>query len=292
MKQRAFYLQSSAPSSLTQHRSSALNNLETAAYIASPSSIHATNSTIHSNALQRHQSHFEPTDQNHPPNTYQVTYVTIPAFALPAGNKKLTDDHPRVSARQVNLPPPPTGFQDGPYPLTPLANAQPPLITNSNSNNPSVPIAFMPPGSGNGYGGQEPQTPSPTIAVMPPGPAGGGYGGPPPSNNNGQVCNTCRPPPVCSQPLYTAIIPENSPIGTSVLKAAATGQGLQWTVSDTAFERFSITPTTGEVLVAGSLKRRARAAMEFKIRATDVFGLVGFGGNLSCLDWLIDWLIN
>ncbi|OQV26221.1 putative Protocadherin Fat 4 [Hypsibius exemplaris] len=216
-----------------------------------------------------------------PSSSYQVTYVTFPPLAAPSNGTSHDDGH-TLPARQLNLP-------SGPLESFPEGRQQPQQSIqqqiSSNFISPALPIAFLPPDAV-GYGNQQQpssQTPSPAlpIAFMPPGSSvgyGNGQSGLPQSqssgsSNNGLVCSTCRPPPVCSQPLYTSIIPENAAVGTSVVRASATGQGLQWSISDTAFERFSISPTTGEVSVAGSLKRRVRAAMEFKIRATDVFGL-------------------
>lgn len=104
------------------------------------------------------------------------------------------------------------------------------------------------------------------------------------ANSMGTNGTLSRPPPVCSQPLYTGIVSENAPVGTFIVRAIADGDRIQWTISDTAFERFSVNPITGEVSVAGTLKRRTRAAMEFKLRATDAFGLVSLYSLVSGFD--------
>ncbi|XP_055337786.1 protocadherin Fat 1-like [Paramacrobiotus metropolitanus] len=137
--------------------------------------------------------------------------------------------------------------------------------------------AALPPASGFGAQSQSQQVINTNgiisqFPVLPS--AGGNY--PSATQDNTQPASNAtlqRPPPSCSQPLYTGIVSENAPIGTFVVRAIATGDRIQWSISDTAFERFSVNPTTGEVSVAGSLKRRTRAAMEFKLRATDAFGL-------------------
>ncbi|XP_008302193.1 protocadherin gamma-A11-like [Stegastes partitus] len=88
--------------------------------------------------------------------------------------------------------------------------------------------------------------------------------------------------PVFSQAVYDAIIPENAPLDTVVVKVAATDadEGLNGEVtyelsriSETAKRVFALNHTTGEIKVIGPLDFEEESVYEMRVDAKDGYGL-------------------
>ncbi|XP_051275343.1 protocadherin beta-15-like isoform X1 [Dicentrarchus labrax] len=88
--------------------------------------------------------------------------------------------------------------------------------------------------------------------------------------------------PVFSQTVYEAILPENSPIDTLVVKVAATDadEGLNGEVtyelsriSETGKRVFALNHTTGEIKVVGPLDFEKESMYEMRVDAKDGYGL-------------------
>jgi hypothetical protein len=75
--------------------------------------------------------------------------------------------------------------------------------------------------------------------------------------------------------------------GTFILRVAAvdpSNNTLQYSIQDSAFQRFSINAATGDVSVTNTLQRKyTRSAVEFRVRATQTGGsrLVSFAFEAS-----------
>uniref|UniRef100_A0A8D3B8X0 Protocadherin 1 gamma 32 n=1 Tax=Scophthalmus maximus TaxID=52904 RepID=A0A8D3B8X0_SCOMX len=88
--------------------------------------------------------------------------------------------------------------------------------------------------------------------------------------------------PVFSRSLFEAIIPENSPLDTTVVQVAATDadEGLNGEVtyelsriSETGKRVFALDPTTGEIKVIGPLDYEKESMYEMRVDAKDGYGL-------------------
>ncbi|XP_056152138.1 protocadherin beta-7-like [Lampris incognitus] len=88
--------------------------------------------------------------------------------------------------------------------------------------------------------------------------------------------------PVFSQAVYEASLPENSPLGTTVVKVSATDadEGVNGEVTyefsgltDMAKNMFSLNKQTGEILVHGSIDYEEESKFEILIEGKDTYGL-------------------
>ncbi|XP_041929635.1 protocadherin 2 gamma 28 isoform X35 [Alosa sapidissima] len=88
--------------------------------------------------------------------------------------------------------------------------------------------------------------------------------------------------PVFSQELYTAALPENTPVGTAVVTVSAvdadTGANGEVTyefirISEKARKAFSLNEKTGEIMVIGPIDYEEESKYEIRIQAKDGYGL-------------------
>ncbi|XP_076148297.1 protocadherin gamma-A11-like isoform X16 [Alosa pseudoharengus] len=88
--------------------------------------------------------------------------------------------------------------------------------------------------------------------------------------------------PVFSQELYTAALPENTPVGTTVVTVSAvdadTGANGEVTyefirISEKARKAFSLNKKTGEIMVIGPIDYEEESKYEIRIQAKDGYGL-------------------
>ena len=83
-------------------------------------------------------------------------------------------------------------------------------------------------------------------------------------------------PPVCAQPLYTAVVSDTVAPGTFLLRVTAvdpSGGTVNYSIQDSAFKRFSINTVTGDITVSNTLQRKfTRSAVEIRVRATQTGG--------------------